>query len=239
MSDARVFRDRAEAGRELGNRLNQLSLVRPVVLGIPRGGVVTAAAVAEVLGAELDIVLSRKLRAPNQSELAIGALGEDGSVYHDRATQQMVSASQAYLAREIARQQEEIARRKAMFRAVRPEAELTGRSVIVTDDGIATGSTMLAALQTVRLQQPKELIVAVPVAPPDRLEPIRSHCDRLICLEAPQEFFSVGQFYLSFDQVSDEEACELLRKHGAASHSQASPGMPPAAKTVRVQEQLR
>jgi predicted phosphoribosyltransferase len=239
MSDARVFRDRAEAGRELGNRLNQLSLVRPVVLGIPRGGVVTAAAVAEVLGAELDIVLSRKLRAPNQSELAIGALGEDGSVYHDRATQQMVSASQAYLAREIARQQEEIARRKAMFRAVRPEAELTGRSVIVTDDGIATGSTMLAALQTVRLQQPKELIVAVPVAPPDRLEPIRSHCDRLICLEAPQEFFSVGQFYLSFDQVSDEEACELLRKHGAASHSQASPGMPPAAKTIREQEQLR
>lgn len=239
MSDAGVFRDRAEAGRELGNRLNQLSLVRPVVLGIPRGGVVTAAAIAEVLGAELDIVLSRKLRAPNQSELAIGALGEDGSVYHDRATQQMVSASQAYLAREIARQQEEIARRKAMFRAVRPEAELTGRSVIVTDDGIATGSTMLAALQTVRLQQPKELIVAVPVAPPDRLEPIRSHCDRLICLEAPQEFFSVGQFYLSFDQVSDEEACELLRKHGAASHSQASPGMPPAAKTVRVQEQLR
>lgn len=239
MSDARVFRDRAEAGRELGNRLNQLSLVRPVVLGIPRGGVVTAAAVADVLGAELDIVLSRKLRAPNQSELAIGALGEDGSVYHDRATQQMVSASQAYLAREIARQQEEIARRKAMFRAVRPEAELTGRSVIVTDDGIATGSTMLAALQTVRLQQPKELIVAVPVAPPDRLEPIRSHCDRLICLEAPQEFFSVGQFYLSFDQVSDEEACELLRKHGAASHSQASPGMPPAAKTIREQEQLR
>lgn len=239
MSDARVFRDRAEAGRELGNRLNQLSLVRPVVLGIPRGGVVTAAAVAEVLGAELDIVLSRKLRAPNQSELAIGALGEDGSVYHDRATQQMVSASQAYLAREIARQQEEIARRKAMFRAVRPAAELTGRSVIVTDDGIATGSTMLAALQTVRLQQPKELIVAVPVAPPDRLEPIRSHCDRLICLEAPQEFFSVGQFYLSFDQVSDEEACELLRKHGAASHLQESPGMPPAAKTIREQEQLR
>lgn len=239
MSDAGVFKDRAEAGRELGNRLNQLSLVRPVVLGIPRGGVVTAAAIAKVLGAEFDIVLSRKLRAPNQSELAIGALGEDGSVYHDRATQEMVSASQAYLAREIAHQQEEIARRKAMFRAVRPAAELTGRSVIVTDDGIATGSTMLAALQTVRLQQPKELIVAVPVAPPDRLEPIRLHCDRLICLEAPQEFFSVGQFYLSFDQVSDEEACELLRKHWAATHSQASRGMQPAAKTIREQEQLR
>jgi putative phosphoribosyl transferase len=239
MSAVGVFRDRAEAGRELGNRLNQLSLVRPVVLGIPRGGVVTAAAIAEVLGAELDIVLSRKLRAPSQPELAIGALGEDGSVYHDRATQEMVSASSADLSREIAHQLEEIARRKAMFRAVRPAAELKGRSVIVTDDGIATGSTMLAALQTVRLQKPLELIVAVPVAPPDRLELIRLHCDRLICLEAPREFFSVGQFYLSFDQVSDEEACELLRKHWAATHSQASRGMLPAAKTIQEPEQLR
>lgn len=239
MSAAGVFRDRAEAGRELGNRLNQLSLVRPVVLGIPRGGVVTAAAIAEVLGAELDIVLSRKLRAPSQPELAIGALGEDGSVYHDRATQEMVSASPADLSREIAYQLEEIARRKAMFREVRPAAELKGRSVIVTDDGIATGSTMLAALQAVRLQKPLELIVAVPVAPADRLELIRLHCDRLICLEAPREFFSVGQFYLSFEQVSDEEACELLRKHWGTTHSQASRGMRPAAKTIQEPEQLR
>jgi len=239
MSAAGVFRDRAEAGRELGNRLNQLSLVRPVVLGIPRGGVVTAAAIAELLGAELDIVLSRKLRAPSQPELAIGALGEDGSVYHDRATQEMVSASPADLSREIAYQLEEIARRKAMFREVRPAAELKGRSVIVTDDGIATGSTMLAALQTVRMQKPLELIVAVPVAPADRLELIRSHCDRLICLEAPRDFSSVGQFYLSFDQVSDEEACELLRKHWGAAHSQALRGMRPAAKTIREPEQLR
>ena len=126
-----------------------------------------------------------------------------------------------------------------MFRAVRPAAELKGRSVIVTDDGIATGSTMLAALQTVRLQKPLELIVAVPVAPPERLELIRLHCDRLICLEAPREFLSVGQFYLSFDQVSDEEACELLRKHWAATHSQASRGMLPAAKTIQEPEQLR
>lgn len=217
MSSGRIFTDRAEAGRELGNRLNQLSLVQPLVLGIPRGGVVTATAIAEVLGAELDIVLSRKLGAPNQSELAIGAVGEDGSVYHDDATQAMVSASPSYLSREIAHQLDEIARRKKLFRGLRPAASLTGRSVIVTDDGIATGSTMLAALQTVRLQKPKELVVAVPVAPPDRLEPIRQHCDRLICLEAPRDFFSVGQFYLSFEQVSDEEACELLSTHWKSS----------------------
>jgi predicted phosphoribosyltransferase len=126
-----------------------------------------------------------------------------------------------------------------MFREVRPAAELKGRSVIVTDDGIATGSTMLAALQAVRLQKPLELIVAVPVAPADRLELIRLHCDRLICLEAPREFFSVGQFYLSFEQVSDEEACELLRKHWGTTHSQASRGMRPAAKTIQEPEQLR
>lgn len=230
MNSARVFADRADAGRELGNRLNQLSLMRPVVLGIPRGGVVTAAAIAEVLSAELDIVLSRKLGAPNQSELAIGAVGEDGSVYHDHATQSMVSASPSYLSREIAHQLEEIARRKELFRGVRPAASLAGRSVIVTDDGIATGSTMLAALQTVRLQQPKELIVAVPVAPPDRLEPIRQHCDRLICLVSPRDFFSVGQFYLSFDQVSDEEACELLAKHWNASQGKKTQGFQHAGK---------
>lgn len=213
MNSGRVFKDRAEAGGELGNRLNQLSLTHPLVLGIPRGGVVTAAAIADVLGAELDIVLSRKIGAPNQSELAIGAVGEDGSVYHDQATQAMVLVSPSYLSREIAHQLEEIARRKEMFRRVRLAASLTGRSVIVADDGIATGSTMLAALQTVRMQKPKELIVAVPVAPPDRLDPIRQHCDRLVCLESPRDFFSVGQFYLSFDQVSDEEVCRLLAKH--------------------------
>jgi predicted phosphoribosyltransferase len=217
-----VFKDRVAAGRELGNRLNQLSLMRPVALGIPRGGVVTAAAIAEVTGAELDIVLSRKLAAPNQPELAIGAVGEDGSIYHDRATQNMVAASPAYLSREIEHQLAEIARRTRMFRAVRPAAGLQGRSVIVADDGIATGSTMLAALQTVWLQKPAELIVAVPVAPPDRLEPIREHCDRLICLESPDDFYAVGQFYLSFDQVNDEEACELLRKHWSEKQAEAS-----------------
>ena len=231
MNNSEVFKDRVEAGRELGNRLNQLSLTRPVVLGIPRGGVATAAAIAELIGAELDIVLSRKLAAPNQPELAVGAVGEDGSVYHDRATQSMVAASPAYLAREIEHQLAEIARRKTMFRAVRPAASLQGRSVIVTDDGVATGSTLLAALQTVRLQQPAELIVAVPVAPPDRLDAIRQHCDRLLCLESPRDFYAVGQFYLSFDQVSDEEVLELLQKHWSEKQSEASGISPPALRS--------
>lgn len=212
----RVFQDRAKAGQELGARLKNLPLTRPVVLAIPRGGVATGAAVAEVLGAELDIVLSRKLGAPQQPELALGAVGEDGSVYHERTMQALAQVSDAWLAQEIRHQLQEIERRKAMFRAIRPAAELKGRSVIVTDDGVATGSTMLAALQTVRLQQPTELIVAVPVAPPDRLESLRQHCDRLIYLQAPRDFYAVGQFYRSFEQLSDEEACRLLEQRWLA-----------------------
>lgn len=208
----RIFSDRAEAGRELGIRLKALSLDRPVVLAVPRGGVATGAALAETLGAELDVVLARKLGAPQQRELAVGAVGEDGSVYHERSTQSLAQVSDSWLAEEVKHQLQEIERRKAMFRAIRPAAELKGRSVIVTDDGVATGSTMLAALQTVRLQQPAELIVAVPVAPPDRLEPLRQHCDRLVYLEAPRNFYAVGQFYRSFDQLSDEEACRLLER---------------------------
>jgi hypothetical protein len=218
----RIFRDRAEAGKELGARLKTLALERPVVLAIPRGGVATGAALAEVLGAELDVVLSRKLRAPLQPELAVGAVGEDGSVYHERSTQNLVQVNEPWLAQEIQHQLQEIARRKAMFRAIRPAAELKGRSVIVTDDGIATGSTMLAALQTVRLQQPVELIVAVPVAPPDRLELMRQHCDRLVCLQAPPAFYAVGQFYHSFDQLSDERACELLKQQWLATNQLAT-----------------
>lgn len=238
MSGPRVFQDRASAGRELGNRLSQLSLVRPVVLGIPRGGVITAAAIAEVLGAELDIVLARKLRAPDQPELAIGALGEDGSVYHDRAIQELVAVSQAYLAREIELQRAEIARRKTRFRVARRPAQLLGRSVIVTDDGVATGSTMIAALQTLRLEKPAELIAAVPVAPPDRLDSLRRYCDQLICLEAPRDFSSVGQFYRSFEQVSEDEACALIARYCAAARSARSRGMQPAEKANATEESL-
>lgn len=208
----RIFNDRAEAGRELAIRLKALSLDRPVVLAIPRGGVATGAALAEELGVELDVVLARKLGSPQQPELAVGAVGEDGSIYHERATQRQVQVSDSWLAEEIKHQLQEIERRKAMFRAIRPAAKLKGRSVIVTDDGVATGSTMLTALQTVRLQEPAELIVAVPVAPPDRLDPLRQHCDRLVCLEAPRNFYAVGQFYRSFDQLSDEQACRLLER---------------------------
>jgi putative phosphoribosyl transferase len=181
--------------------------------------VVTGAVLAKQIGAELDVVLARKLRAPYQPELAIGAVGEDGEVYLQREVAEASGADQEYIDEERRRQVAEIARRQKLFRAARPQAPLSGRSVIVTDDGIATGSTMIAALRAARTQQPHELIVAVPVAPPDRLEAIRGLCDQLICLHAPLSFYAVGQFYQSFDPVEDEEVVRLLRKfapHGVA-----------------------
>jgi predicted phosphoribosyltransferase len=148
--------------------------------------VVTGAVLARELDAELDVVLSRKLRAPFQPELAIGAVGEDGEVYLNHHVKVAAGADQSYIDQERKHQLEEIARRQRLFRAARFQAPMTGRSIILTDDGIATGSTMIAALHVVKTHQPHEVIVAVPVAPPERLEVIRNLCDRLICLLSPE-----------------------------------------------------
>ncbi|HMB03438.1 MAG TPA: phosphoribosyltransferase family protein, partial [Isosphaeraceae bacterium] len=183
----------------------------PLVLAIPRGGVVTGAVLARELGAELDVVLARKLRAPGQPELAVGAVAEEGQVHLNQPIEGHLGLTEEYVARERAHQLSEIARRKELFRAVRPPASLAGRSVIVTDDGIATGATMSAALQVAHAQNPHELIVAVPVASPDRLEEIRRRCDEVICLLAPRSFWAISQFYKDFSPVEDHEALELLR----------------------------
>jgi|SRR5579883_469706 len=206
------FQNRADGGRQLGEKLKGRKLRDPLVLAIPRGGVATGLALACELGAELDVVLSRKLRAPFQPEYALGAIAEDGRVTLNPVAVQATGASEEYLEGEKRHQLDEIARRKKLFRAVRPAAWIAGRSVIVTDDGIATGSTMIAALQSVRAQQPHELIMAVPVAPPDRLQQMRRLCDEVVCLLAPEDFYAVGQFYDEFETVEDEEVVRMLRE---------------------------
>jgi putative phosphoribosyl transferase len=182
------------------------------VLAIPRGGVVIGFALARELNAELDIVLARKLRAPFQPEYALGAIAEDGRVTLNTTAAGLVDVEKAYLEEEKRYQLGEIARRKTLFREVRPAAPVAGRSVIVTDDGIATGSTMFAALRTVRAQNPHELIMAVPVAARDRLSPMRRMCDDVVCLLAPDDFSSVGVFYDDFTPVDDDEVVRLLRE---------------------------
>lgn len=206
------FRDREDAGRQLAAAMQDLELTEPVVLAIPRGGIEVAAPIAKALGAELDVVLARKLRAPDQPELAIGAISETGEVYIEPHARGFGTYDGTYLEDERRHQLQEIERRKRLFRGVRPQARLAGRSVIVVDDGIATGSTMVAALRTVRAAGAKEIIVAVPVASSDRLEPIRGMCERVICLHATDLFWAIGQYYRDFEQVEDDRVVELLRK---------------------------
>ena len=210
----RTFANREEAGWMLVERLHDERLEKPLVLAIPRGGVEIGAVLARGLGAELDVVLSRKLRAPHQPELALGAVSETGEVYLNHFAAAMTDVGDIFIERERQRQLAEIARRRELYRAVRPRAEVAGRTVIVTDDGIATGATMIAALHTVRAAGARTVIVAVPVGAPDRIDAIRPLCDRVICLQEPAWFWAIGQFYRDFAQVSDERVVELLRDFG-------------------------
>ena len=205
------FRDRKEAGERLAKELVGRKLQDPIVLAIPRGGVVVGVELARALGAELDVVVSRKLRVPYQTELAFGALGEDGTLVLDHHLIEKVGLSSTQIQQEQDYQREQIRQRLARFRGDKPAVELANRSVIVTDDGIATGSTMLAALKTLRTNEPLELIVAVPVAPKHQLELIARHCDRIVCLYSPEDFMAVGQFYESFEPVEDQQVEQLMR----------------------------
>lgn len=210
-----MFNDREDAGWMLVERLRGEALEKPLVLAIPRGGVEVGAVLARGLGAELDVVLSRKLRAPHQPELALGAVSEGGEVYLNHFASAMTDAGDAYVEAERRRQVAEIERRRALIRTVRPQAPIAGRTVILTDDGIATGATMIAALHTVRAAGAREIVVAVPVGAPDRIDAIRPLCDRVVCLVEPEAFWAIGQFYRNFEQVEDRRMLELLRDFGS------------------------
>jgi putative phosphoribosyl transferase len=206
-----VFRDREDAGFQLAQSLKARKPRNPLILAIPRGGIVVGAALARGLGAELDVVLARKLRAPEQAELAIGAISETGDVYLNTHAEDVLLAREDYLGRERRHQLAEISRLKEMLRRSRPAAEVAGRSVIVTDDGIATGSTMIAALQVTRAQNPRELIAAVPVVAPEQLVEVRHWCDELVYLLSPEPFLAISHVYVDFSPVEDEQAAALLR----------------------------
>jgi len=214
-ADEDWFRDREDAGLRLADQLRGRDFRDPLVLAIPRGGVVVGAVIARELGAELDVALSRKLRAPLQPEFAIGAVGEDGWMTLHPKVRDIPGVTDDYLAKERTRQLDEIERRKAIIREVRPAAAVGGRSVIVTDDGIATGATMIAALQTIRAQDPHELIVAVPVASPDRLAEVHKWCDDAVCLLTLVDFDAVGHYYQDFQPVEDDEVVRILRESAA------------------------
>lgn len=203
-----VFADRRDAGRRLAAALGHLRDHRPIVIALPRGGVVVGREVATSLQAPLDVVVPRKLRAPYNPELAIGAIAEGGAVFIDEATARGIGT--AYVDREIAAQQAEIARRVQVYRGGRPTPSLEGRAAIVVDDGIATGATMIAALRAVRAKAPSRLVAAVPVAPPDGIARLAKEADEVVVVFAPPVFHAVGQFYEDFRQVDDDEVTALL-----------------------------
>lgn len=211
-----VFENRAQAARMLAARLQPWRGQRAVVLAIPRGAVPMGRIIADDLQGDLDVVLVRKLRAPFNPELAIGSIDEAGAVYLDPDTTHLWDAR--YLEKEEQEQLRMLAWRRRMYAPARPPVAVENRVVIVLDDGIATGSTMIAALRAIRARHPARLIAATAVAPADTLERIRQEADEVVCLEVPRMMFAIGSHFRDFGQVSDDEVVGLL---GAAATAPA------------------
>ncbi len=203
------FHDRTHAGRLLAERLAGLRFNDPVVLAVPCGGLSVGAAVAQALHAELDVLLVRKLRHPLQPELAIGAVGEGAApILNERACRGL---DRHTIECEIVRREREVIDRLACFRSIRPAAALHDRDVILVDDGAATGATIEAAVEVVQRRRPGRLIVALPVAPASCVDRLGELADEVVCLETPEDFNAVGQYYTEFTQMDNETACDLLR----------------------------
>ncbi|MCC7271449.1 MAG: phosphoribosyltransferase [Alphaproteobacteria bacterium] len=217
------FRDRSDAGRRLAAALGAYAGQRPVVLALPRGGVIVAAEVAAALSAAIDVVLVRKIGAPQQPELAMGAVvdGERPITVRNDDVIGMTGATETEFREIRDREITEIGRRRERYLGSRPHADVTGRTVILVDDGIATGATVRAALQATRRRRPRKLVLAVPVAPPDVLDGLRGEADDIVCLEA-LEGSAVAMTYDDFAEVSDAAVIEILARFpdaGAGPHS--------------------
>jgi len=211
-----IFLDRREAGRALGAKLASYAGRNDVtVLGLPRGGVPVAGEVALALDAPLDVFLVRKLGAPGQEELAMGAIASGGVRVLNPTVIQSLRISADEIERTARREERELRRRELSYRGERPSLDIEGRIAILVDDGVATGSSMRAAVEAARKLKPARIVVAVPVAPPSTAREIRRIADDVVVVATPEPFYSVGRFYEEFDQTTDEEVRELLRRSAA------------------------
>lgn len=208
------FADRREAGQRLAAALDQFRGQGAIVLGIPRGGVPVAAEVARALNAELDVIVARKLGSPHNPELAIGAATANGGRWLNDDIIRQLQVSPAYIAEITTREMAEAHRREHLFRGGREAPTLTGRTVILVDDGFATGATMRASARSVRTHDPARLVIAVPVGAPETCEELQGEADEVVCLATPSPFYAVGLFYRDFGQTEDEEVTRLLQEGG-------------------------
>ena len=207
-----MFRDRAEAGQRLAAALRRFATDHPLILGLPRGGVVVGAEVARVLQCDWDVLLVKKLRAPGDPELALGAICEQGGAFINEEVGKLIAATREYLDREIQERLAEIAEQRRVYRKVKTYISPADRIAILIDDGLATGATMIAAVQATALLRPRQLIVAIPVGPPDTVDKLEGmpQVNEVVCLDTPAWFQGVGQFYEDFRQVSDDEVVRIL-----------------------------
>jgi putative phosphoribosyl transferase len=206
-----MFEDRVEAGRKLARELLDYRGKKVIVLAIPRGGVVVGYEVAKELDASLDIIVPRKIGAPDNPELAIGAVTQDGTLILNSQLTQYLGVSESYVQEEARKQVEEIERRIKEYRGDEAYPSLKDKMVILVDDGVATGYTVRAAIASIKRQKPSILIVAVPVGPPDTIQTLKKEAEKVVCLSTPELFQAIGQFYRNFSQTSDEEVIHLLR----------------------------
>jgi putative phosphoribosyl transferase len=206
------FANRTEAGRLLAEQIENPGGENTVALGIPRGGVIIANEISLILKAGMDIVLTHKLGAPSNMELAIGSVSESGFLFVNKSIAAYAGADNHYIEQEKARQLHEITHKVKTYRAVLPKIPLEGKVVIISDDGVATGATMQAALWAVRQEKPGKLVLALPVGPQDTITKLSEDADESICLRTPPQFDALSRFYLEFGQVEDEQLLEILEQ---------------------------
>lgn len=209
---AMYFQDRYDAGRRLAAKLDKYRNEPVIVLALPRGGIIPGYEVATALHAPLDVIISRKIGAPGDPEFAIGAIAENGELVINEEAVSPAGMLRDYISNEAKRQMVEIQRRKDLYRGGKPLPDLEDKVVILVDDGIATGSTLRAAVKAVKAEGAKKTVIAVPVAPPEAVDRFKKEVDEVICLYTPEDFMGVGRWYFNFDQVSDEQVREILGK---------------------------
>ncbi len=205
-----IFENREDAGRQLADRVAELDLEDPVVLGLPRGGVPVAYQVARRIGAPLDVVVVRKVGAPHNPEYGVGAVGEEGVVLLNDEALAALGSSREDMQEAVAREQRELERRVERYRSGRPAAGVSDRSVVVVDDGLATGVSATAAARVLRERDVRRLVLAVPVGAPESLERVSAEYDQMVYLHAPSTFMAVGSWYRDFGQTTDETVIDLL-----------------------------